>query len=113
MFDPVYNSLILKMSDSIKHLIHNYSTVGAPTGTSANSEFVTDGTGAIGMSLEYTDEHGQDKQWDIVTPATFASQWNYDLLPALWWQRMGHSALYEGRQSVNDPTDGLVLVTLY
>ena len=96
MIYPGCNSLILKMNDSIKHLIHNHSTVGAPTGTSANSEFVTHGTGVTGMSLAYTDEHGQDKQWDIVIPATFAYQWNYDLLQALWWQRMGHSSLYEG-----------------
>ena len=113
MFDPGCNSLILKMSDSIKHLIQDYTTVGAPTGISANGEFTTDGTGVIGMSLEYTDEHGQDKQWDIITPATFASQWNYDLMPALWWQRMGHSALYEGRASLNDPSDGMIIVTLY
>jgi hypothetical protein len=113
MLDSGFNCLILKMSDDIPPFILDYTSRGGTTGTSATSIFNTDGTGNIGMCFDYTDNEGKEGKYYIATPATFASEWNFDLLPTAWWQRLGNSALFDSRQSLTDHSGGTTTVTIH
>ena len=81
-------------------------------GSGVSSEFHTDGSATATLALLYTDLMGQQQYRLIKTKVTLCTDFFWDLFPMKWLQKLGHSVLFEGRSSLNDPSDGITQVTI-
>jgi hypothetical protein len=84
----------------------------ATVGSGVTSEFRTDGSATATLALLYTDQLDQQQYQHIQTKVTLCTDFFWDLFPVTWLQKLGHSVLFEGRKSLNDPSDGITQVTI-
>ena len=102
MIDSGCNSLILKLDSEVMSIVTDMNTSDAITGSSASSQFSTAGSGTVGIRCMYTDADGNDSVFEEVAKASFAKDWNFDLFSTKWFQKLGHSVIFNGRQSLHD-----------
>jgi len=112
MTDSGCISLILKLDPELRLVVHNMNTSDAISGSSASSQFNTVGSGLVGIRCTFNDKSGNNHSFDEVAKASVAEDWNFDLFPLRWFQRLGHSVIFDGRLHSEDTSDGRVTVNV-
>ena len=113
MLDSGTNHIMLKHDDDVRKICQDFDASASASGTSANSSFCTDGTGTVGIGMDFATPEGNNSTYNVTTRATLCSQWNFDLVPPSWFQMMGHDVLFRGRQNQRDMCTGTTEVTLH
>ena len=106
MIDSGCNTLILKLDAEVASIVTGMNTSEAFSGSAASSPFNTVGLGLLGIQCTYIDTNGNAGAFEEVTKASFAYDWNFDLFPTHWFQKLGHTVIFNGHQSLYDTSQG-------
>jgi hypothetical protein len=112
MIDSGCNDIVFRHDDEMRQKCIDFNPGEVTVGSGVTSEFRTDGSATATLALLYTDHLDQQQYQHVKTKVTLCTDFFWDLFPVTWLQKLGHSVLFEGRTSLNDPSDGITQVTI-
>jgi hypothetical protein len=112
MIDSECNDIVFRHDQEMRQKCIDFNQGEVTVGSGVSSEFRTDGSATVTLALLYTDPLDQQQYQNIKTKVTLCTDFFWDLFPVKCLQKLGHSVLFEGRTSLNEPSDGITQVTI-
>ena len=113
MLDSGTSTPMLKNDEHLRRHCVDIDAGERTDGTSANSTFSTDGTATVGISIDFEEPDHTPARYNVTSRVTLCSDWHFDLWPPKWFQKLGHSVHFNGRQYLGDCSDGDTAFLLY